>query len=723
MNSLIPAQHDNLTPYGTLPAAYPDADRSTPFEQVLAAIYRQRLVLMVAIGLGLLVAGLFSLTQPDRYTASASIQIEQQLPKVMANNDLDPETSTADAERFLQTQLDLLSSRSLAEAVTQRLKLGDREDALKALELDLVPGQPGTRAAVAEYLQTAVVPKLGLNTRLARIEITTTDPQWSARIANAYAQELAEANIDGKLRTSNNAARYLMKQMAEAKQRLESSEQQMLAYARRADLTTTVVASKSNDGNGDSLRAQELGQMTNSLASATARRIDAQQRWSQVQGTAALALPEVQSNGAVQSLVAQRAQLQAALEEERQRHTAAYPSVKETEAKIAELDTQIGAFASSIQSSFKGQYLAAAQQERQMQQTVAQLKGAAMSERERSVGYNALSREVETNRAFYDGLLQRYKEIAAASGAMAANVTLVDAAWPPSLPDPSHLVRNLALGATAGLLIALLIGGMRERAHRIVRSAGDLQNGLALPALGVVPRALRALPMRDALDDPMSAQAEAYHSIAVALDSAAGGLPKTLLITSANPSEGKSTSALGIARSLAAMRRRVLLVDGDLRRPSTTFLSNDTTKPGFADLLERISGVDRSVDREIDEPFGVVRAGEAPSNPVALLAVDRIRRVFERLAAKHDIIIIDGPPILGLADAVQLARSVDSVMVVVEANRTHMSELDNALSRLPQDNLVGGVITKFDSKTAGVRYGSYDYYGYGEQRSAVPATQ
>jgi capsular exopolysaccharide synthesis family protein len=712
MNTLVPAAPRHFAELEAIPYVRP-MSQATAVEQVIAAAYRQRYVIAIAVGVCMTIGALVSLLSPNQYTASASVQLDQQVPQLLGDKGIDPQVSIADSDRFLQTQLDLIRSRSIADAVATKLKLEKSPEALKAIGID-DPGPDAETAhalAVAQ-LQDKVQVQLGLNTRLAEIYYTTADADLSAQIANGFAEALQEANIDSKLQVSNKAKEYLTQQLAKAKQRLESSETQMLSYARQEDLTTTVVPNGPND-RGGSLRAQELGQLTDSLAQVTAQRIAAQERWQQVQNTPAMNLPEVQSNSAIQDLVAQRAQQEASLREERQRHTDKYPTVAEAAAKIKELDAQINSFASNIKSSFYGQYLAASQQERQMQEKVGQLRGAAMSERERSVGYNALNREVETNKAFYDGLLERYKEIATASGATAANVTIVDQAWPPMLPDSSHLGRNLAFGGTAGLMIALLFGAFRERIHNVVRSTVDLEQSLSLPALGVVPRLTGPEEVRDALDDVNSAQAEAYHSVAVAVQDACGGvLPKTLLITSSTASEGKSTSAMGIARSLSAMGKSVLLVDGDLRRHASAKLIASDSQPGFSEVLAGSSTPERAVQRSIGGDFSIVRPGDSASSPVTLLATDGIKRVFDKLAAKHDIVIIDGPPVMGLADAVLLARSVEAVLVVVEANRTHLNEIDTAVSRLPQNNIIGGIITKFDSKSAGVRYGGTEYYTY-----------
>lgn len=705
----------------TTPRSYADLElvplqrqipQSTPLERLLTALYRQRFVVIAAIAIALLVGGLLSFTSERKYTAVAAVQFDQLTPRVLGPQDLDPQSADKDADRFLQTQLDRIRSRSIAERVESRLNLAKSPAARKALGVDADDPQRARELTIAK-LQDNVKASLGLNTRVAQVSFTSGDPYVSARVTNGFADALVASNIDAKLQTSNRAKQYLLEQIAKAKQRLESSERNLLSYARAADLTTTIVPGGPNKEGGGSLRTQQLGLLTDALSQATARRVDAQQHWAQVQGTPALSLPEVQGNQAIQSLVAQKAQLQAALEEDRQRHTDEYPSVRETAAKIAELDGQIAKFAANIKQSVQGRYIAAAQQERQMAQTVAGLRGAAMSERERSVGYNTLSREVETNKAFYDGLLQRYKEVAAASGAASANVSIVDRAWPPSAPDSPNVGRNMALASMVGLILALLVGSVRERMHKVIRSTEDLEQEFNLPALGVVPRLTGPGDVEEALEDSRSAQAEAYHSIAVALsEQTSGELPKTLLITSSTAAEGKSTSALGIARSLSAMGKRVLLIDGDLRRPASSKLVDQSDSPGLSDVLAGSAPAEVAIERSADESFSIIHAGKASQSPVALLAADQLKSVLDRLSAEHDIVIIDGPPIMGLADAVLLARSVDAVLVVVEANRTHTSELDLAVSRLPEGNVIGGVITKFDPKSAGVRYGGYDYYTY-----------
>ena len=424
-------------------------------------------------------------------------------------------------------------------------------------------------------------------------------------------------------------------------------------------------------------------------------------------------LPDVQNNAAIQNLASQKAQLEAQLQEARQRYTENYPTVRETAARIKQLDGAIGTLANNVKASFRGRYQAAAQQEQQLRSTVSGLRGAAMAERERAVGFNTLQREVETNRAFYDGLLQRYKEVAAASGAPSANVTVIDRASPSLIPSSPNVVKNMALAAIMGLFLAFLVGSAREGMQPLIRSPEEMELAFNLPTLGVVPVQPGQTHTDFRLTSWRSTEAEAYHSIAVALEQAAGGtLPKTLLVTSTNASEGKSTTSVGLARSITAMGRHALLIDGDLRHPSLREFFGPDEKPGFAEVLSGVATAQQTIQQNGEYGFDVVPAGLMLSTPFALLASPHMQEALRKLAEKYDTVIIDGPPILGLADAVLLARSVESVLVVVEANRSHRSEIEIALSRLPGSGIIGTVVTKFNPKSAGVRYGGTDYYTY-----------
>lgn len=691
---------------GTIRAA-----RSTGSEisikQIYAGVYRQRYLALAIVGTALLLALIITLLTPKEYAASASVQLEQQSSRVLAVDDLTPEAPVNDSARFLQTQLDRILSRSMAGAVAENLKIAKRPEYLAALGFEDGMPQGGTDSIVSA-LQDDVAAELGLDTRLARITFTSRDPQVSAAIANAYADALVSVDLDTKGGTADRAEEYLLEQLAQAKVKLVDSEQQMLGYARRSDLTNPVVG---DSDAGNSLRSQQLRNLNDSLAGATAQRIQAEQRWQQVRATSPMALPEVQQNRTVQELVSQKAALEAQVAQDKTRYTSRYPTMNENSAKIAELDAQIANVAAQIKGSYRDQYQAALRTEQQLRGTVGGLQGASMAELERGVGYNALQREVETNRAFYDGLLQRYKEVAAASGLPGQNISIVDRAIAPSEPSAPNLIANLALAGVLGLIVAMAVGFLRERSVDVVRSSADAERALGIPALGVVPALAAKGQMRDSLDDARSPQSEAYRSIAVALRQALGGTPKRLLVTSASIGEGKSTSSIALARSFAAMGKRVILVDGDLRRPSLAEWFEIDSGNGLSNLLSGAGNPDglRRVD---GERFDILTAGDRAGEPGDLLAGDRLGEVINAMAQRYDITIIDGPPIMGIADAVLLAANVDAAVLAVEANRLDSDEVHQALARLPADLPVAAILTKFRAKLAGVKYGDDLHYSY-----------
>ncbi len=690
------------------------AGRSVTLSKAMAVLYRQRYIFLGLIGGALLIGLLATLLTTPRYTSLATIQLNQERPSIIPDGEIQPEIRVQESERFLQTQLDRILSRTTAEGVATRLDIASNERFLEAMGLDDVDGG-ATREAIISELQDNVTAALGLNTRIAQITYTSFDATVSADIANAYAEQMSSNNLLSRSEDAAQAQQFLTGQLAEAKEKLESSERAMLAYARNADLTTTIVAGAGSGGDrGGSLRAQQLGQLTNSLADATARRIEAEQQWRQIEDLDAMALPEVQGNRAVQDLMAQRAELDVQMADEREQFTDAYPGANRASVKRTEIDAQIDRLAANIKQSYRNRYQASARAERQLEGAIGQLRRSAMAERERSVDFNSLQREVDTNRAFYDGLLERYTEVAAASDAPGEKIQIVDQAEPAQRASSPNALTNMALSLIIGLIGALGVGLLRERATKVVRSPEDAEAELGINSLGAIPAFGKDVDQDSAIMNPRSPQAEAYYSAAVALHRMTGKKDrKVFLVTSATPGEGKSTSSVGIARSFSAMGKKVLLVDGDLRRPSLGMMLGQPIGDGFGDVLSSSATLDDSV-RQLTESHGfdLLTAGESDADPVSLLTSDNIERFLSALSGDYGMVVIDGPPVMGIADSVLLAEHVDASAFVIEANSKDIEELESSLARLPEEMPVGAVVTKFDPRVAGVKYGRQSYYSY-----------
>jgi capsular exopolysaccharide synthesis family protein len=459
-----------------------------------------------------------------------------------------------------------------------------------------------------------------------------------------------------------------------------------------------------------SLTTSNLVQINQAYSAAKAARVQAQQRWAQAQSTALMSLPEVLSNPTIQQLTQRRAEAEATYQEELQRRLPEHPAVKQAAANIEELNQQIAALATSIRSSLRNQYRVASRQEAALAGNVVQLKGETLAEQDRGVQYNILQREVETNRQLYDGLLQRFKEISAAAGITPNNVSVIDPAEAPTTPVSPRPALNTAAGGAAGLLLALLLAFLRERYDDSVRAPEDVREKLDMPLIGVIPLIKDGANPRAELENARSDLSEAHYSVRTSLELSAGGVPATLLLTSSRQSEGKSTTAYGIAKDFAASGLRVLLIDGDLRKPSLHRLLRAENELGFANVLARGCNPEEAIQSTTYDNLYFLPSGPLPPSPGALLATTYVQEVFAHLSASYDLVIVDGPPVLGLADAPRLASLTEGTIFVVEANAAHRGQAKAALRRLRDINarLIGVILTKFDAKKVG--YG--EDYGY-----------
>jgi len=328
------------------------------------------------------------------------------------------------------------------------------------------------------------------------------------------------------------------------------------------------------------------------------------------------------------------------------------------------------------------------------------------------VQFGLLAREVDTNRELYEGLLQRYKELNASAGISISNVSIIDQADVPLHPSSPNAMKNIALGLIAGFVLAVVALAVKDQFDDSVRIPEDIESKLSLSLLGVIPVSGKSNPSEE-LADPKSGMAEAYNSMrGQLLYSTTDGLPHVMLITSAQPSEGKSTTSYATASAFARMGKRVVLFDADLRRPSLHRQINDDNAAGLSTLLTSQDSVASVCKSSPIETLSLITSGPIPPSPTELLSSLRMKEVIAEASKLFDVVIFDSPPILGLADAPTLAGLVQGVIFVVEANRNRHGALKQALRRLRSVRpvLLGAVLTKFDPLRSGGRYGSY--YGY-----------
>lgn len=714
------------------PQIVPDfrgVDRETMplVQQVLRVAMRWRYVLLGTIAVCMIAGLIVTLLMTPKYTATATIEISRESSKITDFQGVERETSIADQE-FYQTQYGLLKSRSLAERVAVELRLVDDPAFFERFGVDQdkpafqrVDGRyPSSSRAERQRIAGEILLKhLRIDpTRLSRlvdISFTSPDSAFSAQVANRWAQSFIETNLERKVQATSYGRAALQRQLAQLKDRLDESQRQLVAYAEQQRIIN-LPATSSDGGRTTSERsivADELATLNASLSQATAERIQAQARYEQ--GGRAGATTEALRNIAINNLRQRRAELAAEYQRLMTQFEPGYPAAKAIQSQIEQLDRSIAREEGRVSSSLAAEYREAVEREQALRAKVEQLKESYLDLRRRSIQYNIYQGEVDTNRALYDGLLQRFKEIGVAGGVGVNNIAIVDPADVPQRPSSPRLLVNLL----ASLLLGLVFGGLLtfalEQMDEAIADPAEVERRLGLPLLGSVPKLESGEP-KTALLDRKSEMVDAYLAIQTNLEfTTEHGIPRSLAVTSTRPAEGKSTTALALATTLARAHRKVILVDGDMRSPSVHQLGGVDHNHGLSNFLTGSDDIEALTFKMKDLGFTAMSAGPVPPNAAELLTGNRLQILIERLLQSYDHVIVDSPPVMGLADAPLIASRVEGVIYAVESHGIRSSLVQTALSRLANANarVLGGVLTKFEASKAHYGYG-YEYgYSYG----------
>jgi polysaccharide biosynthesis transport protein len=685
--------------------------------------------LILASIVGALAIGLaITLLMTPIYQADTTLKIDREVARIVDVEGVEAGEQSGATDEFFQTQYGLLKSRTLTMNVVDRLGLATNDTFFETM--GVTPPARAADGSVTERRRAAigiVQRNLGVNpirgSRLVKVSFSSPNPQLAANIANAIAEEYIATNLNRRYESSDYARQFLEGKLADAKAKLEASEQAAADYAKQERLINVApVTADAKTSSTQSLAVTSLVALNSALSTARGERIRAEERWRQSQGAAVVSLPEVIGNPTVQELAQTKAKLESEYQDKRNIFKPDFPEMVALRARIDEMDRQIQREMQNIQASLKINYDIARRQEASFEQQVQQLQGATLDVGQRSIRYGILERESDTNRTLYDGLLQRYKEIGVAGGVSTNNVSIVDRAEPPAGPSKPKPLLNMLLAGFVGLGIGIVLALMLELLDEFVSSPEDMEGKLGIALLGSVPKLAKGESPAASLSDRRSAFSEAYYSIRTALQfSTAQGAPASLLITSSRPSEGKSTTAFAIAQNFARIGIRVLLVDGDLRNPSMHRYMGMDNGQGLSNILTGSLSIEHGA-RDTDTPnLQFIACGPLPPNPAELLAGGSWAKFLKEALLQYSMVVVDGPPVLGLADAPTLAASIDGTVFVVESRGTRRGLARTAIQRLHLGHarIIGGVLTKFDAKRAAYGYGAdyaYAYeYSYGDK--------
>ena len=677
------------------------------------------------------------------YRAKLTLQIDREDLKVVKIDSVSPDAGDGwwASQDYYKTQYELLKSRSLAVRVVNQLGLADLPppppslfSEAKAWIKDWLPTISRTEEGPkplsdADRLEGTVSGFLGglkvepiRDSRLVSLAYESPDPERAAAILNTLVRNYIIMNMERRFDASTYARNFLQERLQQVKVKLEESEQQLVEFARKQQIV--MVDEKQNTA------VQSMSSTNAALTEAEKKRMAAEADYRQVIATDGQGLSQVLESKIIQTLKESKAKLETQYQENLSIYKPAYPTMIQLRNQIGQVDKLITQEISNIRASVTANYKAAKAQEDLLRSRMYDLKQEVLGLQDRSIQLNILQREVDTNRQLYDGLLQRFKEVGVAAGIGTNNISVVDEAKVPRWPAKPNLRLNTLIALVLGLMGGAGLAFLFEHLDDTFRRPEELEKLIGLPVLGVIPKT--ALPRGETRpmalighEDPRSAFAEAYRSVRTALQfSTTSGVPKRLTVTSATAGEGKSTTVLSLAMQFAQAGRKTLLIEADLRKPSihkALKLQNDL---GLTNYLVDSTLQEANVAKPTQIPnLFAIPSGPVPPNPVELLSSARMMSLLEMAAEKFDQVIVDGPPLLGLADALILGNLCDGMLLTVEMGVTPRGYVLGAIKRLrgARVHVLGLVLTKLEARGGGYGYYRSYYYYHSDYYGEAPA--
>lgn len=671
-------------------------------------VRRKKLLASLIGGTVALTIILTFMSQPV-YRATATLQIERESTKVIDveffnNGDI------RDTRDFYQTQFELIRSRALAAQVIKDLNLKDQFASPSAIVrikqwLGLDSSNNQERELENKILENLSVEPI-MNSRLVAVHYDGSTPEQAAQIANAVVKAFEKRNIERRVTDTQEAKQYLTKSVEEAKAKLEDSEQRLNQYARDHEIFQI------DDAEATTTSSFALKNLSEELVQAQKQRIEKESKYellSDKNRKLADRIGVLEDNAAYLQALSQRLdKLKAQYDKQ--------PSAS-LRTQIKNLETQIDVEVSTKLASLKGEYESAKKKEGLLHEGIAKAKSEAMQEQDKAIAYGTLKREVTTNQQLYQNLLQRLKEVSIAGGVGANNVTVIDKAEIPLKKFKPNLATNLAFGALLGLLMGVAAVFLREFLDDTVKDINTLERETRLPVLGIVPAVLNNTPSQMAqltIKSPKSNVAESFRSLRTALRFLLKDENKGIIfVTSACAGEGKTTTVVNLASAYASAGNKVLVIDADLRNPALHKTLAMKPTYGLADyLLGKIEATDLVQATSIPNLF-IIAAGTSPEDPAELLSSERMHSLLDLAREHYDQIILDGPPVVGLADALVLSSAANVTLMAVRSESTRTGAVLNALKRLRQSqaNVAGILLNRVDmSKGSGYGYDYNDYY-------------
>ena len=727
--------------------AFPDDKKEPHLRDYWHVLRKHRWIVLTCFLVTVITVATATFVQQSVYKATATIQIDRAAPNVLKFEEVSP-PANKETDDYYQTQYKLLTNYSLAERVVRLLRLDANPEFsgtsaqgpasptwtwfINLLGLQSSNQQPSEATLLTESpIVQRFLKKLEIepvkNTRLVKISFLSTSPELSAQVANAVAENFIEQSIEQKVGATKYAGDFLAKQIQEVRAKLESSDELLQKFAKQKQYL--VLDEKQEQ------TTKQLSLLTDALMKSRSERLMKEALYRQTQGQDFQSIPSVLENALIVDVKKEYYRLQAEYRKLSETFLPDYPRMVALKSNIEEVKGRLDGEVQKIVDGLRSSYEAALKSEYLLQASVDKQKQVTLKTNEDSIQYNILKREVDINRELYAGLLQRMKETAVSAGLDSTNIQITDRAKIPLWPDRPKKLLNLALGIVLGLSLGIGLAFFADCLDNTVNKIEEVESTFALPILGAVP-ALAAVERRKRLGgtangqeiktfelamhhDQSSLVSEAIRNIRTSLlFSLPDNPPKLLLVTSAEPGDGKTGVSINLSIALSQLGGDILLIDADMRYPDCHRILEQDRTPGLSNFLVGDAELSATIKPTAIPNLYLLPAGQSPLNPAELLGSERMRDAMELLCRQFKHVIIDSPPVLGFTDSVLLSTFADGTLLVIRAGKTVRDAALRTVKTLDSVNakILGVVLNNLEISGNGYSY-YRDYHDYYHRKS------
>ncbi len=737
-------------------------EQELDIREYIRTLLKRRWTVITIFTLFFIIAGVNTYTAIPVYKATTRIVIEKENPNLMSIQEVMAVDTTG--SDYYQTQYQIIKSRTVAREVIQNLNLAENEEFTGPTENDmlakvknrvsetisagkqwfesiintgraqksyrdredvpedLIVKNPGLVSAVINRIHVEPVK----NSRLVDIGVEARDPVLAARMANEVVQVYISQNMETKLKATKDAVQWLTERIEDERRKVEQAENALLNYKERHEIMTDFTEDAGN------IVAEKLAKLNTQVIDAESQRVEAQTRYEQAVALLETpemldSIPEVLGNELINEIKKLEVSLNNKMSELSKKYGPKHPQMIAIYSELDDLKVRKENEARRIVTSLENELKLAMAREESLKAALEKQRAQSLRMNKKAIQYNVLRRQAESSKHMYDLLINRFKETSLTEEMKTGNIRVIDQAEAPLSPVKPDKKKNMIMALFLGLALGVGFAFFIEYLDNTIKHPDDIKKYLAIPYLGPIPafdiREETNGPLADLITrhSPKSTISESFRGVRTnILFSSIGSEPQVILVTSAEPSEGKTVTAANLAVIMAQSGRRTVLVDCDMRRPRIHKVFKVKGEPGLANVLIGDTELkDTLIETDITK-LGLLTCGLTPPNPSEIIGSTRMVDVIESLKGEYDKIIIDSPPISAVTDSVVLAQMVDGIVMVIKSGEVSRRVVLNAVEQLRTVNvhIYGAVLNAVTiEKDSYYYYNQYHYSYYSNVKS------